>query len=149
MVISVRSLPVYGDLYMISTSAVCASAVTHGALVAHLYTYTSPRCRTSHYRRTFIPLSVSLWNELADPVFDGVGLVSFKSRTNALLLLLLLKKVGSARPKTPAPQYQPIDRKKRKGKRVEDHSRDKAAQANKNALALLLKSPVPHHRIRG
>ena len=42
--------------------------------------------------------------------------------------LLLLKKVGSARlresdvhpisPKTPAPQYQPIDRKKRKGKRV-------------------------------
>ena len=40
-----------------------------------------------------------------------------------LLLLLLLKKVGTARlkesdvhpvsPKTPAPQYQPIDRKKR------------------------------------
>ena len=45
-----------------------------------------------------------------------------------LLLLLLLKKVSSARlgesdihpisPKTPAPQYQPIDRKKRNGKRV-------------------------------
>ena len=45
-------------------------------------------------------------------------------------LLLLLKKVGSARlresdlrpisPKTPAPQYQPIDRKKRKGNRVDD-----------------------------
>ena len=30
-------------------------------------------------------------------------------------------------PKTPAPQYQPIDRKKRKGKRVEDNSRDRAA----------------------
>ena len=54
-----------------------------------------------------------------------------------LLLLLLLKKVGSARlresvehpisPKTPAPQYQPIDRKKRKGKRVEDYSRDRAS----------------------
>ena len=54
-----------------------------------------------------------------------------------LLLLLLLKKVGSARlresdvhpisPKTPAPQYQPIDRKKRKGKIVEDYSRDRAA----------------------
>ena len=54
-----------------------------------------------------------------------------------LLLLLLLKKVGSARlgesdihpisPKTPAPQYQPIDRKERKGKRVEDYSRDRAA----------------------
>ena len=47
-----------------------------------------------------------------------------------ILLLLLFKKVGSARlresdihpisPKTPVPQYQPIDRKKRKGKRVED-----------------------------
>ena len=46
------------------------------------------------------------------------------------LLLLLLKRVSSARlgendihpisPKTPAPQYQPIDRKNRKGKRVED-----------------------------
>ena len=53
-----------------------------------------------------------------------------------LLLLLFIKKVGSARlnndvhpisPKTPAPQYQPIDRKKRKGKRVEDYSRDRAA----------------------
>ena len=47
------------------------------------------------------------------------------------------EKVGSARlresdidsisPKTPAPQYQPIDRKKRKGKIVEDYSRDRAA----------------------
>ena len=54
-----------------------------------------------------------------------------------ITLLLLLKKVGSARlresgihpisPKTPAPQYQPIDRKKRKGKNVEDYSRDRAA----------------------
>ena len=53
-----------------------------------------------------------------------------------LLLLLLLKKVGSARlresdihpisPKTPAPQYQPIDRKKRKGKGLEGYSRDRA-----------------------
>ena len=51
--------------------------------------------------------------------------------------LLFKKKVSSARlgesdihpisPKTPAPQYQPIDRKKRKGKRVEDYSRDRAA----------------------
>ena len=53
------------------------------------------------------------------------------------LLLLLLKKVGSARlresdihsisPKTPSPQNQPIDRKKRNGKSVEDSSRDRAA----------------------
>ena len=47
------------------------------------------------------------------------------------------KKVGSARlresgihlisPNTPAPQYQPINRKKRKGIKVEDYSRDGAA----------------------
>ena len=52
-------------------------------------------------------------------------------------LLLLLENVGSARlrdsgihplsPKTPAPQYQPIDRKKRKGKKLEDDRRDRAA----------------------
>ena len=54
--------------------------VTRGSLIAH------PRCRTSQYRRTFIPLSVSLWNDLVDPVFDGVGLAGFKSRSNAFLL---------------------------------------------------------------
>ena len=56
---------------------------------------------------------------------------------NPFLFLLLLKEVGSARlresdlhpisPKTPAPQYQPIDRKKRKEKLVEDNSRDREA----------------------
>ena len=49
---------------------------------------------------------------------------------------LLFKKVDSARlresdihpigPKTPAPQYQPTERKT-KGKRVEEYSRDRAA----------------------
>ena len=47
--------------------------VTRGALVAHRYTYAPPRCRASQYRRTFIPLSVSLWNDLDGPVFDDVG----------------------------------------------------------------------------
>ena len=48
--------------------------VTHGAVIAHRYTYAPPRCRTSQYRRTFIPLSVPLWNDLSDHVFDGVAL---------------------------------------------------------------------------
>ena len=39
---------------------------------------------------TFIPLSVSLWNDLGYPVFDGVGLAGFKSYANAFLLALLL-----------------------------------------------------------
>ena len=57
-----------------------------GALVAHRYTYAPPYCRTLQYCRTFIPFSVSLWNDLANPVFDGVGLVGFKSRANHSLL---------------------------------------------------------------
>ena len=60
--------------------------VTRGAMVAHRYSFASPRCRTSQYRRTFILISVSLWNDLVDPVFDGVGLEGFKSRSNAFLL---------------------------------------------------------------
>ena len=60
--------------------------VTRGAVIAHRFTYAPPRCRTSQYHRTFIPLSVSLWNDLSDPVFDGVGLTGFKSRANAFLL---------------------------------------------------------------
>ena len=54
--------------------------VTRGALVAHRYTYAQPRCRT------FIPFLVSLWNDLASSVFDGVGLAGFKSKANTYLL---------------------------------------------------------------
>ena len=60
--------------------------VARGAVIAHRYTYAPPLCRTSQYRRTFILLSVSLWNDLSNPVFDGVGLAGFKSRANAFLL---------------------------------------------------------------
>ena len=60
--------------------------VTRGAFIAHRYTYAPPRCRTSRYRRTFILLSVSLWNDLVDHVSDCVRLAGFKSRSNALLL---------------------------------------------------------------
>ena len=46
--------------------------VTRGALVAHRHTYAPPRCRTSQYCRTFIPLPVSLWNDLDAALFDGL-----------------------------------------------------------------------------
>ena len=35
--------------------------------------------------RTFIPLSVSMWNDFADPIFDGVGLAGFNSMANFFL----------------------------------------------------------------
>ena len=60
--------------------------VTRGTMVAHRYTYAPPRCRTSQYPMTFIPLSLSPWNDLADPVFDGVGLAGFKSRANVFFI---------------------------------------------------------------
>ena len=60
--------------------------VTRGALVAHSHSFAPPRWRTSQYRRSFVLLSVSLWYNLSDPVFDCVELTGFKSRANAFLL---------------------------------------------------------------
>ena len=60
--------------------------VTRGAFVAHIHLCAPPRCRASQYRRSFVPISASLWNDLSDPVFDDVGLAGFKSRANAFLL---------------------------------------------------------------
>ena len=61
--------------------------VTRGAhMVSHRYTYAPPLCRTSQYQMIFISLSMSLWNALADTLFDGVGLAGFKSRANVFLL---------------------------------------------------------------
>ena len=64
--------------------------VTRGALIAHRHLFPPPRCRTSQYHRTFVPLSVSLWNDLSALVFDGVGLAGFKSRANASCWEVLL-----------------------------------------------------------
>ena len=46
----------------------------------------SARKTSDQYHRIFVPLTVSLWNYLNDPVFDGVGHVGFKSRANECLL---------------------------------------------------------------
>ena len=45
--------------------------VTHSTLGAN-------GCRNTQYHRTIIPFSLFLWNKLASPVFDGVGLADFK-----------------------------------------------------------------------
>ena len=69
-----------------STWTVCASVG-----------YTQCSGRTSVYlctillqnltvQQDFVPLLVSLWNDLSNPVFNGVGLDGFKSRANAFLL---------------------------------------------------------------
>ena len=60
----------------------------HAVLWSHIGTlmYSLAAEPSLHYSRTFIPFLVSLWNDLANPVFDGVGLAGFKSRANASLL---------------------------------------------------------------
>ena len=57
--------------------------VTCGALVAHRHFLMPPSCKTPQYRRIFVLLSVSLWIDRYDPVFDGLGLAGFKDRVNA------------------------------------------------------------------
>ena len=60
--------------------------VTLGAFVAHRYTYAPSSYRTSLYRRTFIPLSVSLWNYLADDL-----LMVWDSRVLTAILILFYR----------------------------------------------------------
>ena len=61
--------------------------VTLGALVAHIGT----RSRLVvvgllSIAEALCPSLCFFWNDLSDPVFDGVGLAGFKSRANAFLL---------------------------------------------------------------
>ena len=76
------------------------------------------------------------------------------TKINYYYYLLLLNEVRSARlreseihpisPKTAAPQYQPIDRKKRKEKIVENYTRDRAAEANKKSIGPALETRQSH-----
>ena len=47
--------------------AISGARFLTGGVFECRFTYAPPRCGTSQYRRTFILLSVSLWNGLADP----------------------------------------------------------------------------------
>ena len=85
MLFKIRSNPVHPLSGALPLPYVPARVI-HGAFIAHRQSFAPPRCRTSQYRRSFVPLSVSLWNDLSDLVFDGVGLASFKSGANDFLL---------------------------------------------------------------
>ena len=83
--------PLYGTL-----PHVYAGAVTRGDVIAHRYTYAPHHCERPEPLRIaghLFPsqclrgtILVTPWNDLSDPVFDGVGLAGFKSRANAFLL---------------------------------------------------------------
>ena len=74
--------PFSGELPLLYVPA----RVTRDAFLAHGHSFAPPRCIISQYRRNIVPLSVSLWNDLSDLDFNGVGLAGFKSRANAFLL---------------------------------------------------------------
>ena len=85
MVYKIKSNPIHPLSGALHLPYVLSLVSRHGALVVHWHSFTPSHCRTSQYLRTFVPFSVSLWNDLSDPVFDGVGLAGLKSRINAFL----------------------------------------------------------------
>ena len=60
--------------------------LSHRRSVAVLCMLYKIRCNPMHPLCGAPTFSVSIWNDLVDPVFDGVGLAGFKSRSNAFLL---------------------------------------------------------------
>ena len=67
MIFKIKSNPIHplsDELPLLYVTA----RVARGALVAHRHSFAPPRCRTSQYRRTFVPHSVSLWNDISDGV---------------------------------------------------------------------------------
>ena len=61
--------------------------VTRGGVIAHRYTGFCIDTQNLAVSPNFCALNaLSLWNDLSDPVFDGVGLAGFKSRANASVL---------------------------------------------------------------
>ena len=65
MLYKIRCNPMH-PLYGAITVPYLLLLATRSAQVAHRCSYIPPRCRTSQYHMTVIPLSVFLWNELAD-----------------------------------------------------------------------------------
>ena len=85
MLYKIRCIPMH-PFNDVLTGPYVPVLVTRSALVAHWYTSPPPRFRTSQYHRIFVPLAVSLWNDLADPMFNDMELAGFMSRAIAFLL---------------------------------------------------------------
>ena len=65
MIFKIKSNP----MYPLSGALSLPYVRERGALIAHRHSFAPPRCRTSLYRRTFVPLSGSLWNDLRVTLF--------------------------------------------------------------------------------
>ena len=85
----IRSNPSTSTLWCLHVPFVSVR-VTCGGIVAHRYSYAPSRCRSSQYRITFIPHSVSLCNDIGDSLYDGVRLVAFDSFWHTCSLIFCL-----------------------------------------------------------
>ena len=68
-----------------------ASTSVYSCLIPPQHRYTHASCLLAiemHVPQDFMPLSVFLWNDLADPIFVGVLLAGFRRRANSFLLAL-------------------------------------------------------------
>ena len=79
-----HGLLTYSLYSLVATGYSWYSLVTTGYswyfFVARRHSPAPPRRRSTQYRTTFVSLSVSLWNDLDDLVFDSAGLAGFMGR---------------------------------------------------------------------
>ena len=83
MLYKIRCYPVYPLNGALPTPYVPVYIRCSGCTSVHLCTASLQNLAV---QQNFYSISVSLWNDLANPIFDGVGLVGFKSKANASLL---------------------------------------------------------------
>ena len=72
------------SISIVKTSNVPLVRATRFAERQHQYALCIPRCRTSQFKRTFLPSTVQLWNDLPADVLQE-DLHSFKQRCNDAL----------------------------------------------------------------
>ena len=76
------------NLMYVPARVICGASVAHMHSFVLLICRTKTKCRTFQYNRTLVSLSVSLWNNPSETVFDGVVLAGFKSNHNLIFLFV-------------------------------------------------------------
>ena len=119
---------------MYAASARCSKVYAASARCSKVYA-ASARCSkvyaASARWSTGVRSKCTLLNMFTQQVHDAQQVYYYYKKRSAVQARLRESDIHPISPKTPAPQYQPINRKKRKGKIVEDYSRDRAAWPTK------------------
>ena len=89
MMFQIRYNPMHPHYFTLRVPYVPAR-VTRCSLVALGYTYAPPRCRTSHYRWTCIPLSVFMWNYILVTLYRRCVISGFKEQYKCFAIGMLI-----------------------------------------------------------